>query len=317
MRQLSKIFIAFIIVGFLMMLTSCQDLLVKTLELEDFAYEKQMAISGVLIPTENEFKLLISENQAITEPADQWEAVEDAVATLYKGETELGQLEFGFDNPDGPNNIFSLNIENIDLDPGTYRLEVEHPTLGMATAETEIPADIAIDKIEFVEDYGLAPNDLTRADAILVTFNDPPEDNYYSLRLEADSIVLDTFISGTDTFIYEVNGGIWVDFDVPGAQNVANGFIFNDTFFDGSSEQTVGMYLPGLNYEDDKEGFLSNFKVSWDVISRDKYEFDSSLNLYYESQGFGPFTEAVSIYNNIDGGVGIFSGLNRNFYPIF
>jgi len=315
MKQLTQLLIAILFASSCLILSSCQDLLVKTLEVEDFDYEKQLAISGSLISTDDEFTLLISENQAITDPADQWQPAEDAVATLYRGETELGQLEFGEVSNTGLENLFTLDVESIDLSPGSYRLEVEHPTLGMAVAETEIPTDIQIDNIEFIENYGIAPNDLTRADALLVTFNDPPEDNYYSLKLERDSITIDTFIYGVDTFIYQTNDYIWVDFDLQGAQSVTNGFLFDDSFLvDG--ENSVAMYLPGLEYQENVEEYLSSFKLTWDVISRDKFEFDRSLNLYFESQGFGPFTEAVSIYNNIEGGVGIFSGLNRTFYPI-
>lgn len=306
----------FILIGCCLTFIACEDALVKTLDLEDFAYEKQMAISGALNSEADKFKLLISENQAITDPFDQWEAAVDATATLFYGSTVIGSPMLEINNPDGgPDNLFSLDLENIDLDPGTYRLEVEHPTLGSAFAETEIPKDIQLDKIEFLEDYGIAPNFLERSDAVVITFNDPPEDNYYSLRFELDMIMYDTFIYNTDTIVYQENPYLGVDSGEQGAQLLRDGILFNDSFFNGK-EHTIVMYLTGLEFQEDKEEFLSNLKITWDVISRDKFEFDSSLELYNNSQGFGPFTEAVTIYNNIEGGAGIFSGLNRSFYPI-
>lgn len=306
----------FILIACCLIFTACEDALVKTLELEDFDYEKQMAISGALNSEADEFKLLISENQAITDPFDEWEPAVDATATLFKGTTIIGNPTLVEGNPaEGPKDLFSLNLEGIDLDPGTYRLEVEHPTLGMASAETEIPVDVQLRDIEFSEDHGIAPNFLTRLDAVLVTFDDPPEDNYYSLRFELDTIIMDTFIFENDTIIYQEGLYLDVDTDEEGAQFINNGILFNDSFFNGT-ENTVTLFLAGLDYVENKQEVIDNLKITWDVISRDKFEFDSSLELYYDSQGFGPFTEAVSIFNNVEGGVGIFSGLNRSFYPI-
>jgi len=294
MKELTKILTAtFLLACICFLFTSCDsDLLVKTLEVDDFDYEKQLAISGALIPTESEFKLLISENQAITDPFDQWEPAPDAKAILLKEGEEIGQLNFDANHPDGLNNVFRLNIQNLDLTPGNYRLEVEHPSFGSAFAETEIPANVEIESVEFVEDYGFAPESLTNSDAVVVTFSDPPEDDYYALKLVADNIIVDTFISGTDTIIYEQNRYVYVESNVPGGQSIANGVLFDDSFFNGR-EFTVALFLPDLNYQEDKEEYLSNLKVSWDVVSRDKFEFDRSLELYFDSQGFGPFTEAL------------------------
>ncbi len=298
-----------------MLLTSCEDVLVKTLELEDFEFEKQLAISGALISTDDEFALLISQNQAITDPFDQWEPAVEATAVLYSGDTEIGRPVLSENNPEGLNNLFLLDLENIELEPGNYRLEVDHPTLGTAVAESEIPEDIQIDNIEFVEDFGIAPNFLSRSDAILVTFTDPPEDNYYSLKIESDSIISDTFFYGMDTLVYEYEPFLGVDSGEPGAQMIQDGILFTDDFFNGQ-EHMITLYLAGLEFEEAPEKIIESLHVTWDVISRDKFEFDSSLQLYDNSQGFGPFTEPVTIFNNIEGGVGIFSGLNRSFYPI-
>ena len=297
-----------------LILTSCEDALVKTLELDDFEYEKQLAISGALFSTADEFKLLISENQAITDPFDEWEPARDATASLFKGEELIGDLKFT-ENADFVDNLFRLDLQNIEIDPGIYRIEVEHPTLGMATAETEVPEDIELDQIEYIEDFGIAPNFLNKSDAIQVTFNDPPEDNYYSLRIEMDTVIMDTFIYEMDTIIYPVTPYLGVDSAEPNAQLLQDGILFSDSFFNGN-EHTITLYLAGLEFEENVEEIIDALRITWDVISRDKFEFDSSLELYNNSQGFGPFTEAVTIYNNVENGIGVFSGLNRSFYPI-
>ena len=297
-------------------LSSCENLLVKNLELEEFNYEREIAISGILASEEDEFRLLISENQAITDPFDQWEPLVDAEASLYKGETLVGELNYQEEATleNQVNGVFVLDIENEDISPGEYRIEVSHPELGTAMATSEVPQDVVLDEIVFEPDFGIAPNFLERSDGLIITFNDPPEDNYYSLSIESAAVKFDTFIFNMDTMIFENRPYISIDTNEPNAQLSGDLVLLTDDFFNGENH-TITLYVTDFS-EEGLEAIKDDLEIKWEVISKDKYEFDSSIELYYNSQGLGPFSEAVSIFNNIEGGVGIFGCLNRTFYKI-
>lgn len=302
--------------AFIFVFTSCEDILTKNLELEEFDFEKQMAISGELNSLDDTFRLLISENKAITDQFGEWEALVDAEAFLYQEETLIGQLSLQEQpqNFEDEANIFELDLENIDLSPGEYRLEVTHPDYDMATATTEIPEDVPLVEIEYVEEYGIAPTSFEKSDAILITFNDPPEENYYNISLKYNESVLDTFISGTDTFYFVNQPYFDLDSRDPDAQVDYDNILLTDGLYNGE-QHTVVVYVVNYSYDGFSE-FIDDFQVSWEMLSKDQYDFNTSLMLYNNSQDLGPFSEAVSLYNNIDGGLGIFAGINRRLYDI-
>lgn len=312
---MKKIIIISIAISFIF--CSCQDILTKTLELEDFDFEKQLVISGTLISSEEEFRLLVSENQAITEPLNDWQALEDAQVSIYKDGSLLSELAFeanaGEENE--VDSLFVLDLNNVDVEPGTYRVEVSHPDFPTATATSTLPEEIPITSIVFEEDFGIAPNFLERTDAVLITINDPAEEkNYYSFTIETDTIVLDTFEFLGDTTFVEQELFVDIDSAEPNIIFTGGKVLFNDDFFNGT-EHTIIFYVNSFFGRDLSE-FKDNMEIGWEVMSKEDFEFTQSLNLYYDSQGFGPFSEAVSLFNNVEGGVGIFSTINRTFYDI-
>lgn len=312
--------ILFFSIATTLIFSSCEDILTKNLELEEIAFEKQIAISGSLDSSADEFSVLVSENQSITDPFDEWEALSDAIVSLYQDEVLLGELSFeetsvqpeeAFENGKG---LFVLDLENLNIEPNDYRIEVSHPDFPDASATSTLPSEIAIDNIVFEADFGIAPNFLERTDAVHISFTDPPGDNYYNFNIVSDTIGMDTFIFEMDTFIFEQFYYISIDSNEPNVQFTNNGVLFSDDFFDGE-EHTITFYVTDFSPEGISE-FRNELDIEWEVMSEEKFRFKESFNLYQDSQGFGPFSEAVSIYNNIEGGVGVFSTTNKSFYPI-
>lgn len=306
--------------------SACENILVKTLELEDFDYESQLVITGTLISNDSIFKLLISENRAITEPLYEWEPLEGAIATLYKEESSIGELTYNENSfieevwtgngwGEVSKGLYELELGNLDLSPGKYSIEVSHPNFDMATAESEIPESIPLKEIVFEEDYGISPNNLERSDAILITFDDPIGDNYYKFDTFSDSIRIDTFSFGGDTMFYERKLNLGIDTGEPNAVWAAGGILVNDDLFD-EKEHTIVIYVQNYFSEDPVKDILDFVSLSWEVISKDRYDFETSYSRYDDSNDFGPFSEAVSIFNNVEGGLGTFSGTNRSFYKI-
>ena len=302
--------ITYLLLGCFLIFTSCENALVQTLELDEHNFEKQLAISGALVSSNDRFRLLISENQAITDPITEWEPARDATATLFQGDIPIGDfINYSF------NSYFFLDLDSIEVVPGFYRLEVEHPVLGKAVAQTEIPVDVKIEDIRYVKDYGIAPNFLTRSDAVVITIKDPPEDNYYRVKFDLEAVVYDTIILNNDTIINKSYPWINFDSNEPGVQGLNNGIIFSDEFFNGT-DHTFAMYVKDFKEVIEIEDWKDDIQIIWEVLSKDKYELDRSLALYNETQIFDTFSETVSIYNNIEGGVGVFSGMHRTSYTI-
>lgn len=297
-----------------LILSSCEDLLTKTLDLEEFAFEKQLAVSGSLTSTEDQFRVLVSENQSITDPLGQWSPLSDAEVSLYRDGTLVEKLSFDENSGEegGVDSLFVVDLDNVDIVPGEYRIEVLHPDFPAANATSILPQEIPLTEISFEEDFGIAPNFLERTDAVTITFNDPPEENYYSFSIESDSIAVDTFVFLNDTTIFENPIRVSLDTNEPNIVRSSNRILFSDDFFNGT-EHTITFYVTDFS-EDGIVDILDILDINWSVVSKEHFEFTQSLDLYYDSQGFGPFSEAVSLFNNVEGGVGIFSALNRKLY---
>jgi len=296
---------------------SCEDILAKTLELEDFDFEKQMALSGTLISSADQFRLLVSENQAITSPRGDWQPLDDAMVSLYKDGSLVGELAFKAeaDSVLEVDSVFVLDLENIDVTPGVFSIEVSHPDFPTASAASVLPSEIPLTEIVFEEDFGIAPNFLERTDAIHITFSDPPdEENYYSFTIDSDTITMDTFIWQNDTTIFERELYLSLDTNEPNVHLNGNTILFKDDFFNGQ-EHTISFYVLDSSGDGISE-FIDDLEISWEVTSIEHFEFTQSLDLYYDAQGFGPFSEAVTVFNNVEGGVGIFSAINRAIYKI-
>ncbi len=301
-----------ILVLFSSFFLSCENLLVKELDLEDFDFERQMVISGVIDNEKEEFIFYVSENTAITESfsGPEESAIPDATVSLFKDDELIGSPEYFVDG-----SVYFLSLNGIELVEGEYSVEVTAPTLPEVKAKTSIPSEVPLTQIEYIEDAGIHPETLERADAVKITFDDPEGANFYGLNIIANELgtVMDTFVIGTDTTFFEYTPFINIGSNDPDVFLSRNGFLLPDDFFEGR-EKSVTLFLDsfGFDISENKESIV----VSWENLSEEKYLFTRSLELYQSSGDFGPFSEAVSVYTNVENGLGYFAGSHLSYYDL-
>jgi hypothetical protein len=287
--------------------SSCEDLLVKDIELEDIDFTKKLVLNSVLINKSDSLVLTLSENISVLETPDyDIKSIDGANAKLYENGMELGV----FEKPAGYDFYFLDFDQALEGSGKEYTLVVETEDYPSAEATTTMPVASAINSVEYLENAGLSP-DLRKLPGIRIKFNDPAEEeNYYIFNVQSNAVFIDTFIFGNDTMFYEYELYINAQSNDPLVESGYQNEYLSDASFNGK-EYTLTILLDNGNFGDvDLTEYLGSFTLSWISASKEYYEFDKSLSRYYQNSGFGLFTEPVSIFSNVTGGIGVFSSIN-------
>jgi len=309
------------------LLTGCQDILVKELDIEeDFDYISELGLSGTLsnnygdstFPAFSRF--LLAENQSIVEQVEDPTYYDSDALNLYKN----GDYYNTFTNIGDGNHINQnqgSNLPSFTFDSGDYRIEVDHPEFGLVSAETQMPDPVFLNSIEVDSfNFGGLDDDESRF-IVTLEFDDPPGDNYYKVSLldDIDVVFMDTLIYGEDTLVLEnYLYGYIESFNVQGAQEGYNGgYSFDDSIFDDSAytftfNMVVGNGGGNGGGNIDLDFIEEQFSVRWSCLSESQYNFERSYTNYQNSQDFGPFSEPVSLYTNVNNGLGYFGA--ENYY---
>ena len=314
MRQpyISLLQILFFAIIASLVMTSCEDALVKDLDLEgDFDFEQRLGLSGTIVHQfdgDQDFQIsgiLLAESQSIVNDPEEVVYYEGGELNLFRGSNLVGQFqELGSGRYVGIDPNTSLGYV---MPPDNYTMEVEHPTLGMVSATTTMPepvylTEVTADSIDVpISEY----SDLTPY-LITLTFRDPPGKNFYGLQVETKTQESDDF--RIESYVSSVNNPnlIWLDSDL---------IVFSDEVFD-DSEYTVSFYVELYNsYGGSLSSFTfeqikSQLRIVWSCLSEDRYRFDVSHQNYILSTDLGPFSEPVTLYSNVENGLGYFGASN-------
>ncbi len=304
-----QIIFLFIIAG--MVMSSCENALVKDLDLEDdFDFEQRLGLSGTIYhqfdgePDYEVSVLLLAESQSIVESPDQVVYYEGGEVNLFSSSGFVGEFsELSFGRYAGIDTTTSLSY---DMPHDTYTVEVTHPTLGTAMATTEMPEPVYLTEIT-ADSIDVPPSEFSDLTPFLVTltFTDPPGENFYGIEVDRRTADTDDFTIRPRFASLNNPNLIWLDSGL---------VVFSDEIFDGS-EYEVSFYidisvsgasLSSLTFEQIK----SQLRIEWSCLSEDRYRFDVSHQNFVMTSDLGPFSEPVSLYNNIENGLGYFGASN-------
>lgn len=323
--SLQLVFVALLIA---MALSSCEDLLTKELDFEDdFDFEEQLGLSGTLyndfggIDSSRITRILLAESQSVIEPEFVPKVYNDGEIFINRDGEYHGELI-----PSGESDGLYLNInqdtsEFLEFPVGEYEIQVNHPDYGLVSSKTTIPEPVYLTELS-TDSLSISGSDFARTTPYLVTvtFTDPPGDNYYNFDIFTDNsnLELDTFIYGMDTFLIESYSYAYIESvnNTNVVETFDNGIFMRDELFD-NSEFTLSFYINifGDNFMDKTfEEILDPVKLRWSCISEEQYNFRTSYFNYINSQDFGPFSEPVSLYSNIENGLGYFGA--ENYYNV-
>jgi hypothetical protein len=294
----------------LLSLVSCEDLFIKDLELEELGFEKQLVVQAELGSKDDFLAVFVSENASVLDLSNDVKIIDDAdLRLVFEGE-EVTDFTIGEDRR--YYHFFSDSMRT----PGKYQLMVDNPEYGEVVGETEIPEDVIIKDLTIKADVGYDALEMSTTHEVSFTFTDLPGRNYYSFELFGES-TLDTFIQANgDTSFYESEPAIYgTTITDPSLSSGLNGggIYIDDSFFDGK-EYMVKFRFVVYNISSSQESLEENLKFKWNVHSEDSYFYNVSLQNYFSSGDFGPFSEPVSVHTNIEGGLGIFAGINTKTF---
>lgn len=210
------------------------------------------------------------------------------------------------------NSIFSFPSPYVPLPQKTYRLLVKAEGFETVSAEDRIPEPVSI-KAEFTGNYKVFKRWGSEVEAaeIKLTLQDPPgRSNYYGLIIHA----LREDITGENTtnfnhytfsndLLFEDGGGFSLDPDFNNHRQLSNRKnLFTDKTFEGQKREIL-VYVDTKYAREYNHPYIY-FKLQ--NISEDSYKYQVTRQKARENDE-NPFVQPILIYNNIKGGLGIFS----------
>lgn len=269
-----------IIPAILMIFTACESMLSDVDVPES---EPKLVVSGYLSPDDDTISIIVKKSRPLYVPTQGWDnsfpPVNNATVTISDG---LNSVTLPFNSHRG---TYQLPAVNMPVTAGeTYSLEVTTPDGYHATSSCTIP-------------IGVAPDvELTGIDTI---------NQYGSISVKVSLRFRD--LPGTGNFYRIAAGTLYGDGINYYRYFYETGFERGEPFVsDKNKEGELFTYRTWEIYNDNLTD--NNLYVSLLITDENYYNFHRSINS--SSDGDNPFSEPTPVFTNIEGGLGIFAGVN-------
>lgn len=294
-------------------LSACDDYLTKEIEFEDIGYKPQMSITAPL--TNLSDTLFISASKSINfsvTTTNQIELIDNASFILKneKGET-WKSVAFDGVQAGRDKRFFNYYIVLKDVKKQNLRFTLEgtHPDYPSISSSILMPSGSEPTDMKFFKKDRVKTTSIGQKviqDRVEFTLEDDGDtENYYAVSLErvllGDTTIvnMDTIIKVSFPFLTEV------EMAYPGAVELKNAKVVllkNDSFNGKTAKFTL--YANTISHLNQK----SHYYLVLSRISKSKYYFLESYDRYNKARNFGLFAEPTTLYDNIEGGLGLFSG---------
>lgn len=297
----SKIIILFAFVVFVC--SSCEDYLTKTIEFDDIGFEPQIVINSKVKDTLDYIDISISKNiNYANNSSSEFQLLDDAEVKFFVDNDELAVEELTIDPYDNIAYNHRVNLpDGFEFTNKVFNIEVSHPDYPTAASQTSIAEFPLIEDIVFEEeartgsDFGYP----VIQDGTTFTIEDVDDAiNYYKVRVIVQNPDFGNF-------------GLFIESDDPLVLGIQDGsVIFSDEdFIDNKKEFVI--------YSQNEEWLeIENRTLEISNISESEFKFQESFTNYLQSSQFGFFSEPVTLFTNIENGLGIFSAEQAKRYPL-
>ena len=262
-----------------------------------------------------DIKVFVSKSRSILGNQSITEYIDNAVVELYKGEQYLETLEIGGTKVDGSETVFytsSTFQAEVDV---LYTIKVQVPGYEEVTARSRIPSSIQLVSLEIMS---LKTVERPDGKALLefdlnLQFEDPAEEiNYYHINLMQQYHPFfitegDTIFNAADAYRETVIISSKINSNNEAA-HISGGILLKDQPFNG---KIISYTLPVNLVIDPQKEIPGNLIVDLRTVSEEYYLYFDALSRQKESDDT-PFTPPVFLFDNIEGGKGVFAGYNSS-----
>lgn len=292
-----------------------------TLELPTPEHTPVMAISAFINSTSEDllsFKVTRTFGLFEERPDDSQDNLSGAEVKLF----EDGNLLYTFSEA---NNQFDAAYVSPPLaeafggEGKTYKLEVTHPDFGTATASQVMPNAVPLTNVEYRQLEGSGTFEGGNGEFKL-TFDDPiNEENYYELA--AFQTIVYSYEDFEGNIIEEeYEQEVYLGTDGPPDPNVTQGYnysamLLSDKNFNGQTFTLSAEFYEYVDFGGGGEVDPPTYTLFWRTVTKDYFNYSKSL-LDNDLAQENPFAEPVSLYTNVEGGVGAFCLRSELVYEV-
>ncbi len=245
--------------------------------------------------TDSLFKVSVSKSCYILD--NDIQAIENATVEIYENDNLINILPY-------LNNGLYKSTTQKPSSGDKYKIKVTVPGMGTAETECYIPPETNIISIDTAS---VMKSDIDgyRYEQLefRVKFKDNPDKNNYYL-IEPRQIIIYTYNDyDRDTIITDTTQNIMnFESDDPSViENLwGNGLLFNDNLFNGNTYEFV--FSVGKYFYD-----TTSICINLKSISEGYFKYLATCYKHMDAN-WDPFMEKISVYSNVEGGVGIFGG---------
>ncbi len=292
-----------------LLLQSCQNFFSQTLDTDPPPYDKAMVFHELVSRDAKGIRLALSRNYGVFDPIknDSVFLVRGAQIEWWEnGQKIINLLPISADS----SFVYAAQFPAPLKEGNNYEIRVSHPDFETVVARQQVPLQISplqnvkLDREIVKDEYGSPISELS-----FTIKDDPAVENYYEISLGGIAYVLEylgTDPNGNylyDTIEYETVLFFETTFDPNITEGYANARVFTDQFFNGNEYKFIGRFRPynfGSNLAD-----TSAYNLRVRSVSKEYYQW--SVSAYKQSYNQdNPFAEPVSVYSNLEKGLGIF-----------
>ena len=297
-------------------LTSCQNFFSQTVEIDPPDYTASMVFHELVSDQDDTLKINLTRNFGVLEQVDddkKWAVKGATVEWWQNGQKVLTLLPLSADS----SQVY-FGLLPAPLQAGQeYQIKVNHPDFEPVTATQVLPAPLdKVDNIVFKRQ--ISTNEFGEPVSQL-EFNitdKADEKNFYEFFLQVDNVnkfIVDYLPDGTpvyDSFTYQYTVPFDVTFDPNLREGLGNSQLLNDQFTNGQEYKFKGQFLDYQNPDQTQEFYLVVRTVT------QEYYYWSRSYLQQSNAGDNPLAEPISVYNNLENGLGIFGMFSEKRFKL-
>ena len=299
----------------LLLFASCKENFFDSIiEVEVPAHEPQLTVTAHLFDGNPNQFIYINHSRGILDSAEI-RPVTNAVVDLYEGNNLI--KNFSFTPEEDLEEYGKYLTDSVSFISGkTYTLKVQSTEYGNLEGTQIMPTKVKINNATYEKD-GTIDRYGERVDEISIEFDDPQEEkNYYAVS------VLGAYLyENNDTSFIIPNWYMSTTPVDPILEEASGILLFSDATLDGKKYTLkLGIFADqnryfGLPNGVGIEGQLIGLNVILSSVSQDYYSFWKSMNTFEDNQD-NFFAEPTNVYENVEGGIGIFTISTRDEYVI-